>query len=75
MDKYIGGSAIIAFLYLLIKFIETKYTKGEKKPLKVLAIDTLLVYICSILGIYTIDQIRSDSGSSSTGAFLDKPDF
>ena len=73
MEKYIGGSGIISFLYLIIKFLETKYSKTEKKPFKHLAIDTLLVFICCMVGLYAIDQFKGSD--KNTGAFLNNPDF
>ena len=81
--------AIIATVYFLLKFLEMRFVdQDDKKPIKVLIRDTLIVGISSVLGIYLLEQFKMfDSGSgrgiggdgagasSSPAAFVDTPGF
>jgi NADH:ubiquinone oxidoreductase subunit 5 (subunit L)/multisubunit Na+/H+ antiporter MnhA subunit len=81
-------SGIIAFVFLVAKFIEMRFSKTDEeeeavaqpKPLKVLLRDALLVYASSLLGFYLISQFEehADTGSSAAkevAAFTGGPDF
>ena len=81
-------SGIIAFVFLVAKFIEMRFTNnksgGEEdepvvKPLKFLLRDALLVYVSSLLGFYIIAQFEEHSSSGSAAkdvaAFTGGPDF
>ena len=78
-------SGIIAFVFLVAKFIEMRFAKsGEEeeaavKPLKFLLRDALLVYVSSLLGFYIIAQFEEHSTSGSAvkegAAFTGGPDF
>jgi len=80
-------SGIIAFVFLVAKFIEMRFTNNksgeeednEPKPLKFLMRDTLLVYVSSLLGFYIISQFEEHSASGSTAtevaAFTGSPGF
>ena len=49
----------------------------EKKPLKVVIRETLMVYSASVLGIYMYAQfdIKDMKGGKNTMAFVDNPQF
>lgn len=81
-------SGIIAFVFLVAKFLEMRFsvanaaTEGEGvqyKPLKFLLRDTLLVYVSSLLGFYIIAQFEEHSTINSAvkevAAFTGGPDF
>lgn len=73
-------SLAIATIFFLFKFLEMKFTADdEKKPLKLVVRETLLVYCASVIGIYLYSQFDIKSvktgGNSSTMAFIDKPSF
>jgi len=81
-------SGIIAFVFLVAKFIEMRFTNnksgGEEdepvvKPLKFLLRDALLVYVSSLLGFYIIAQFEEHSATGSAAkevaAFTGGPDF
>jgi heme/copper-type cytochrome/quinol oxidase subunit 3 len=79
-------SGIIAFVFLVAKFIEMRFTNNksdeednEPKPLKFLLRDTLLVYVSSLLGFYIIAQFEEHSAGGSTAkevaAFTGSPGF
>jgi hypothetical protein len=69
----------ISTVFFLFKFLEMKFVPDdEKKPLKVLVKETLLVYFASISGIYLYSQFDSKDvkvGGKATMAFVDNPAF
>jgi hypothetical protein len=83
-------SGIIAFVFLVAKFAEMRFTNnksGEEdeavsqpKPLKLLMRDALLVYVSSLLGFYIIAQFEEHATSGGSvvkevAAFTGGPDF
>ena len=75
-------SGIIAFVFLVAKFLEMRFTNNvvnanegeddssappQPKPLKFLLRDTLLVYMSSLLGFYIISQFE-EHAATGTGA-------
>jgi hypothetical protein len=73
-------SGIIAFVFLVAKFIEMRFTNsnsnsnksGEEdesapqpKPLKFLLRDALLVYVSSLIGFYVIAQFEEHAATGS----------
>jgi len=71
-------SGIIAFIYLIVKFIEMRMEK-ENKPLKHLIRDALLVYFSVIIGLFTLGQLKPvmQDGIIHTNpaVFTDNPGF
>ena len=67
----------ISIVYCLIKFIEMKFILKEKKPLKVLFRDTVIVYLSVLCGIFVIEQVIPIKGNltEKIGAFTNVPDF
>lgn len=69
----------ISTVFFLFKFLEMKFVPDdEKKPLKILVKETLLVYFASISGIYFYSQFDSKDvkvGGKATMAFVDNPSF
>ena len=53
----------VSIAYLIFRFIEMRMILKENKPVKLLARDTLLVYLSVILGTFVMDQF----GNSSMG--------
>ena len=67
---------VIAVIFLILKFIEMRYILKEKKPLKTLFRDTVVVYISVVVGYYTLKQISSDIvDNSSPEVFTGNPGF
>lgn len=77
MEKYIIHSGIIAFIYLLLKFIEMRIVVKETKPIKELVRDTVIVYLSAIVGLYIIDEFipTTDVAKTITNVFTDLPGF
>jgi len=77
-DMFIYALAI-ATVFFLFKFLEMKFLPDdEKKPLKIVIKETLIVYFASIVGIYMYSQFDSKElkvGGKNTMAFVDKPAF
>jgi len=78
MEKYIIHSGIIAFIYLLMKFVEMRIVVKETKSIKELIRDTIMVYLASIVGLYIIDEFMPSGDTvkkTITNVFTDHPGF
>tara|TARA_B100000795_G_C22746022_1_gene417288 strand:- start:1 stop:234 length:234 start_codon:yes stop_codon:yes gene_type:complete len=66
----------VSIAYLVFRFIEMRIILKENKPLKVLARDTLLVYLSVLLGNFIMNQFGSSSmGKKMTEVFTNSPEF
>jgi hypothetical protein len=77
MEKYILHAGIIAFIYLLLKFVELRITKNNTKPLKELIRDAVIVYFSAFVGLYIIDEFMPTTSivKTVTNVFTDAPGF
>ena len=76
MSDYLVIGGIIAVTFALVKMLEIRIAKNDPKPLKILVKETIMVYICAILGIFIFNQVNPlKGGSAPTSAFTDKPAF
>jgi len=77
MEKYIIHSGIIAFIYLLMKFVEMRMIKKDKKEIKDLIRDTLIVYLSAMVGLYIISEFMPNESviKTVTNVFTDMPGF
>jgi hypothetical protein len=79
MNNQVLIASIISFIYLLFKFIEMRFIVKENKPLKQITIDTLVVFISSVIGLIILEQFKLGeligATKSSPGAFVNSPDF
>jgi hypothetical protein len=58
MDNIFIFSGFISFLFVLFKIIEMKCIESEnKKPLKYLIRDALLVYFSVVIGNFIVEQV------------------
>ncbi len=67
--------SVVAFLFLLFKFIEMRFIEKENKPLKTIVKDTLIVFISTFIGIMVIQQFPNITEESQASVFTNKPDF
>jgi len=78
MDNIFVISGIIAFIFLIVKFMEMRVEK-ENKPLKLLIRDALVVYFSTLAGFFIIDQLNPVIDASMTptqpSVFTDNPSF
>ena len=66
----------VSIAYLIFRFIEMRIILKENKPVKLLARDTLLVYLSVILGTFVMDQFGNSSmGKKMTEVFTNSPEF
>ena len=77
METYIIHSGIVAFIYLLIKFIEMRIVVKEPKQMKELIRDTLIVYLSAMVGLYIISEFMPTTNvvKTVTNVFTDTPGF
>ena len=79
MNNIFFIAAVIAFIFLLIKFLEMRFFEKENKPFKLLIRDTLLVYFSVIVGYFVLEQLKyvlnNETITSSPNVFTDNPDF
>ena len=76
MNEYLVTGCIISIIYTLARILENRMSGEEPKPLKVLVKDTIIVYICSILGFFVFNQLSPLAISKNpTTAFTGKPEF
>tara|TARA_B100000035_G_scaffold294256_1_gene284384 strand:+ start:7919 stop:8146 length:228 start_codon:yes stop_codon:yes gene_type:complete len=75
MENTIMICSVVAFLFLLFKFIEMRFIEKENKPLKTIVKDTLIVFISTFIGIMVIQQFPNITEESQASVFTNKPDF
>lgn len=77
MENYLIQSGIVAFIYLLLKFVEMRIVSKETKPIKELLRDTIIVYLSVIVGLYIIHEFMpsGEAAKTVTNVFVDNPGF
>ena len=79
MNNQVITSLIISLLYLIIKFIEMRFILKENKPLKQLFIDSLIVFITSMISLILLDQFNLNELIGNIkpipNVFVNNPDF
>lgn len=70
-------SFVVSFCFLVFKFIEMKFIVKENIPVKLLARDTLLVYLSVLLGNFVYSQIGGVSNlvGKVPEVFTNSPEF
>ena len=69
-------AGIIAFIFLIAKFIEMRFIEKENKPLKIMIRDALLVYCCVLVGLVLYEQVSpAHLEIKSPNVFTDNPEF
>jgi TctA family transporter len=76
MDNIFVVAGIIAFIFLIVKFIEMRFVEKESKPLKYLIRDALLVYFSVLLGNFVFEQVNPIvEVNRATPVFTGNPEF
>ena len=88
MEKLFLISALVTFLFCVIKFCEMKFIDKEFKPLKYIVRDAVYVFICSGIGILAYSGIHGQVNDffnivtetktlnpANTQVFTDAPGF
>ena len=71
-------AAVISVVFFITKAFENKFADEEnKKPIKFIARDTLLVYFSVMVGHFVLEQFNNieQSGGNHTPVFTDNPEF
>ena len=89
MSNTIVLASSIAIVYFICKFLEMRYVNNESEPLRGVLKDSAMVFVCSLFGIFTSEQVllnksftdmlnmggSSIVGSNKVEAFTEPPDF
>ena len=77
MNNSIFVTAIaISVAYLLFRFVEMRLILKKNQPLKILARDTIIVYLSVLLGSFVMKQFGgSNLGNKITEVFTNDPEF
>ena len=75
MSDYLVTGGIIAVIYALAKLLEIRVSNSEPKPFKIIVKDTIIVYICALIGIFIFNQVNPLKYGAPTTAFVGKPEF
>ena len=76
LENTLLNSAIIAVIYLLIKFADMRMFQKDAVTVQDLLKQSVLVWISGMLGFYVINEfIMVVPKTETTKAFLDTPDF
>ena len=66
----------ISITFAVFKFIEMQFITKEKKPLKFLIRDSLLIYVSSLCGFYMLSNFMSiPKKTKKAEVFISDPDF
>jgi hypothetical protein len=77
MDNIFILAGVISVVFFIAKFVEMRFSEDEPKPIKLMLRDTLLVYVCTVVGYYLLEQIKPFQGNvaQTTQIFMDNPEF
>ena len=80
MDNMFIIATIISVVYFIVKFIEMRFLTKDKKPLKTLFREAIIVNLSTLMGLFLVEQLKIAKKSmnenvDSTNVFTDKPDF
>lgn len=81
MENIFITAGAISVIFFIAKFLEMRFfDKEEKKALKLVVRDSLLVYVSVVCGYFILEQFanatqNSKSIGNSTPIFTDNPEF
>lgn len=77
MEKYFIESFSVALIYLIFKIFEKRFIVKEEMVLKDIVKDTIVIYLCSIVGLFIFGQIQEEGlvSKETVNAFVDNPSF
>ena len=77
MEKYFIESFSIALIYLIFKIFEKRYIIKEETILKDIVKDTIVTYLCGVIGLFIFGQIQEEGlvSNETVNAFIDNPSF
>tara|TARA_R110002074_G_scaffold4200_1_gene21141 strand:+ start:1937 stop:2167 length:231 start_codon:yes stop_codon:yes gene_type:complete len=76
MENIYFTGLVIAFTFLISKFIEMRFITKENKPIRSIIIDTVFVYFSVIIGHFIIQQFNQKTKIlTEAPVFVDRPGF
>lgn len=77
--NFILPSIAISILFMIYKIIDMKYITKEENTLKTITKDSLIVFLCSMLSMFALEQLNINeiigNTKESLTAFTNEPDF
>ena len=74
--EYIYSAAVVSIVFIILKFLETRFILKEKINLKQLVIDGILVYLSVIIGHFINEQlVQQTKNLGQAPVFIDNPKF
>ena len=77
--NFIIPSIAISLLFMIYKIIDMKYITKEEKSLKNITKDSLIVFLCSAVSMFGLEQLNINeligNSKESLSAFTNEPDF
>ena len=74
--EYIYSAAVVSIVFIILKFLETRFILKEQINLKQLVIDGILVYLSVIVGHFINEQLgQQTKGLGQAPVFVDNPKF
>lgn len=74
--EYIYSAAVVSIVFIILKFLETRFILKEKINLKQLVIDGILVYLSVIIGHFINEQLLQQTKNlGQAPVFIDNPKF
>jgi len=77
--NFILPSLAISILFMIYKIIDMKYITKEEKSLKNITKDSLIVFLCSMISMFGLEQLNINeligNSKETLSAFTNEPDF
>ncbi len=77
--NFIIPSIAISIIFMIYKIIDMKYITKEEISLKDITKDTLIVFLCSMISMFGLEQLNINeiigNSKESLSAFTNEPDF
>jgi hypothetical protein len=74
--EYIYSAAVVSIVFIILKFLETRFILKETVNLKQLVIDGILVYLSVIVGHFINEQLLQQTKNlGQAPVFIDNPKF
>ena len=77
--NFIIPSLAISIIFMIYKIIDMKYITKEETSLKNVTKDSLIVFLCSIVSMFALEQLNINeiigNSKESLSAFTNEPDF
>ena len=77
--NFIIPSIAISILFMIYKIIDMKYITKEENTLKNITKDSLIVFLCSAVSIFGLEQLNINeligNSKESLSAFTNEPDY